>query len=154
MNESTKTMAFAGVAVLVMAVAVLARPRLPEPDLDSPVGTTLNKVTDPLLATHLKIVEFDEDSASLRPFEVEKVNSRWVIPSHQSYPADAEQQMADAATSVMNLDILGVVTSNAGDHVTYGVVEPDAQKLEVGAAGVGTLVKMEDKDGKTVWRRS
>ncbi|MCA9246621.1 MAG: DUF4340 domain-containing protein [Planctomycetales bacterium] len=150
MNESAKTLTFAGVAIFAMVVAVVARPKLPEADVDSPVGTQLNKVDDPLRATHLKIVEFVEDSSSLRPFEVEKIDNRWVIPSHNNYPADAEQQMADAATSVMNLEILGIVSTSTGDHETYGVIEPNAQKLEVGATGVGMQVTMEDADGKAL----
>ena len=39
-----------GILALAMVVAIFARPRLPESDLDSPVGTKLNAVDDPLRA--------------------------------------------------------------------------------------------------------
>ena len=47
----------------------------------------------------------------------------------------------------MDLKILSVVSSNTGDRELYGVVTPDASKLQPGAKGVGTRVTLKgDKD--------
>ena len=143
MSEGTKTISFICAAVLVVTIAVVTRPTAPAADPESPAGKMLAQVSDPLSATRLEITEYSQDTASLRNFEVAYIDGSWVIPSHQNYPADAEQQMGDAATSVMNRKILAVVSTNAGDHELYGVVEPQLN-LTAGATGVGTKVTMRD----------
>lgn len=150
MNEGTKTISFICGAVLAVGIAFLARPQPPAGDAGSPAGNLLNPVKNPLSAAQMKIIEYVEDTAALREFEVAQVNGAWVIPSQQNYPADAVEQMADAATSVMNRKILGVATTNAGDHERYGVIEPKLD-LSAGVRGVGMRVTMHDaKNDKLV----
>jgi tRNA pseudouridine-54 N-methylase len=108
---------------------VATQPRAPSPAQAVGVGKTLNEVEDPLSATRLQVIRFNEDTSSLSDFEVAQVDGVWVIPSHQDYPADAEQHMADAAMSVMNLQILGVASTNRAKHATYGAIDPDIEKL-------------------------
>ena len=62
-------------------------------------------------------------------------NGLWSIPSKDNYPADAAKQMAEAATSLMDRKILGVVSNNAGEHEQYGVIDPLGAKLERGPEG-------------------
>ena len=40
-----------------------------------------------------------------------------------------------------------MVSDSPSDHETYGVVDPDAGKIEAGASGVGKRVTLEDKSG-------
>ena len=77
-----------------------------------------------------------------------KGKTRWSIPSHDDYPADAKDQVASAAAGLMGLKILEMVSDNQGDQQEYGVVDPDPKTLKVGATGVGKKVVMKDKDGK------
>ncbi len=72
------------------------------------------------------------------------VNNRWSIPSHENYPADAKDQLAEAAASLIGLKVLEVVTDRPGDHPLYGVVEPDPKAAEGGATGIGMRVVMRD----------
>ena len=58
-----------------------------------------------------------------------QVNGVWSIPSHSDYPADAAEHMAQAATALLDLEILGVASTNAGDQELYGVITPDLAKL-------------------------
>ena len=53
---------------------------------------------------------FDEDTATMRPFKVAQVNGVWSIPSHSNYPADAREHMAEAATALLDLEILSVAS--------------------------------------------
>ena len=53
----------------------------------------------------------------------------WAIPSHSDYPADAAEHMAEAATALLDLEILGVASTSAGDQELYGVITPDPAKL-------------------------
>ena len=132
------------------------RPTLRANDTGDLRGQTLYASFEPLTAASLKIVAFDEDTSTVRPFEVKvtQVQSHgkptWSIPSHYDYPADAQNQLADAATALMGLKILDVVSDSPGDHELYGVVDPEAKDLQVGATGVGTRVIMKDKKGNTL----
>ena len=71
---------------------------------------------------------------------------RLVDPSHQNYPADAKEQLAKAATALMDLKILGVATNKPGEHELYGVLDPDPKTVGPGSIGIGNRVTM--KDGK------
>ena len=93
-------------------------------------------------------MRFDEDSATLREFEVAEQDGLWSIPSKDGYPADAAKQMAEAATSLMDRKILQVASKNAGDHEQFGVIDPLSPKLEPGQKGVGTRVTMSDEQNK------
>ena len=153
MNESIRTLIYVGVAGVVSLLAWAWQPTIVEQDVRSNVGKQLfEKFKDPLAARSLKIVQFDEQSAALRTFEVAQKDGRWVIPSHGNYPADAENQLKDAASSLMNLEILAAASEATGDHELYGVLEPDAAKLKVGSKGVGTLVGMQDGQGNDLMR--
>ena len=117
MSEWTKTFVFGGVALILMLVAFLTQPSTAVPDTPDIVGDMLfDKFDDPQKATSLKITKFDEEIGELVEFEVARNKSgRWVIPSHSSYPADAEQQMRNAALSMIDLEVLGVASEVDSD---------------------------------------
>ena len=154
MKESTKTFTFIVAAAIVVLLAVISRPRPPRPAEETKVrGTTLFEDFEPLAATSLEIFDFDEEQATVRPFKVAQApgkdgSVRWAIPSHENYPADAQDQLADAAASMMGLTILDKVSDSPGEHATYGVLEPDPNRLKAGVTGVGTKVILRDKDNK------
>jgi hypothetical protein len=145
MSEMTKTMMFVAVALGALGAGWVTRPSSAVLDVKTLVGEVLAKnFTDPGEAKRLRVVKFDEDSATLRDFEVAEQDGLWTIPSKNGYPADAEKQMAEAATSLMDRKILSVASENAGDHEQYGVIDPQSPKLEVGQKGVGTHVTISD----------
>ncbi len=151
MNEAVKTLIYVGVAVVVALVAVFTYPKQEDfqpPDL---IGKTLfPSFSNPEMATDLKIVKFNEDLGQLSEFEVARDSKTglWSIPSSSNYPADAEPQMRNAATSLIDLQVVDIVSQNANDHQLYGVIEPDKQKMEASQQGVGLLVTIEDAKGK------
>lgn len=151
MTEWNKTGIFAGVAVLVCAVYLAARPKQETFRVTGVVGKALfEDFEDPTAAASLEIVTYDEDLAELRTFEVSK-NSKtglWTIPSNDDYPADAEDRIRDVATGLVGVIVQGVASQDAGDHELYGVLEPDAEERQLGDKGVGLLVRFEDKKGK------
>jgi len=150
MNENSKTTVFVAAAAVVVVLAWFSRPRVR--DFDAPpevVGQTLFDIK-PLDVTSLEITQYDEQTGQVKPFKVAQVKDRWSIPSHQNYPADAKDQVVDAATSLTNRTILALVSSSPGDHAQYGVLDPADKSLKAGTTGVGTRVVMRDKDDKTV----
>ena len=100
----------------------------------------------------MDIVEYDESTATVHPFKVALVDfkgkRRWSIPSHSDYPADADKQVAGAATALMGLKILSVEGDTQADHEKFGVVDPDPKTLKAGATGVGMRVVIRDKNNK------
>lgn len=85
-------------------------------------------------------------------FRVEQLpNGRWVIPSHHSYPADAQEQLADTASSVIGIKRGGMVTRWSSDHEKYGVVNPKQRTLTASEVdGVGKRISLENKKGKVL----
>ena len=154
MSESSKTMVFVAAAVLALGALITVeygtRLRSPELAPQEMVGQQLFDDFQPLEVTSLQIVKYDEQTGQPRRFEVAQVNDIWSIPSHANYPADAEDQLADAATSVMGREVLTLASESPGDHALYGVIDPGAKELESGAIGVGTRVVMKGADDKTL----
>ncbi|MEM9364700.1 MAG: DUF4340 domain-containing protein [Planctomycetota bacterium] len=154
MNEEKKTGAFWGIAAVMLAVGLFfARPASNTEDSEIGPGTPLfEEFKDPLAATSLKVVSFDEDQGQLDTFEVRRdsESGQWTIPSRSGYPADAVEQMKDAANSLVGLQILDVQTRSAEFHDELGVVEPKLDDLEVGDEGVGRLVSFRDASQKTL----
>ncbi|MEX0613955.1 MAG: DUF4340 domain-containing protein [Pirellulales bacterium] len=145
MSENAKTITFVVVGLLAIVVGLATRPSSADLDVETLVGENLTKHFDsPEEAKRLRIVRFDEDTATLREFEVAEQEGLWTIPSKSGYPADAARQMAEAATSLMDRKILDVASHSAGDHEEYGVIDPLSPKLEPGQKGVGTRVTMSD----------
>lgn len=147
-NESKKTLIFVAVAAILAAVAFFTRPIRPEDDGQQRRGPLFAAFT-PQEAASLSIDEFDEKTGQVFPFQVAKVNGVWSIPSHENYPADAKEQMAAAAASLMNLDIYDVASDSPGDHELYGVIAPTEKELgQSKAKGIGARVTLADEKGR------
>jgi hypothetical protein len=149
MSENAKTVTFVVIGLLAIGLGLITRPRSAEVSEETLVGVDLTKnFNSPEDAKRLRIVRFNEDTATLSEFEVAEQDGLWSIPSKDGYPADAARQMAEAATSLMDRKILQVASKNAGDHEQFGVIDPLSPKLEPGQLGVGTRVTMKNADDK------
>ncbi len=147
MNENTKTLIFVLAAVGILLVAWAVQPRLPEERPQEEVGQLLVPEFDPRSTASLEIVKYDEKEARIETFEVthNKQKGGWSIPSHDNYPADAKEHLAEAAITFTNVKILDVAAEDPGDHKQYGVLDPDPRDPR---EGMGTKVIMKDKEGK------
>ncbi|MEE9128710.1 MAG: DUF4340 domain-containing protein [Phycisphaerales bacterium] len=149
MNEQIKTIIYIVVAGVSLVVAWVARPASPSRDPLNDAGQAFfEDFADPLDAASLQIVEFDEDTASPRAFKVARHDGVWSIPSHENYAADAENQFADAATSMIGLIKGSNVSDSPSDHELYGVIDPT--QAEPGAVGVGMRVTLQSETGRTL----
>ncbi len=110
------------------------------------------ELSDAAKAASLEIVSYDDELSTLHPFKVMQAGGVWVLPAHQNYPADAKDQLAAAATSLVDLKMLDVVSQSAADHETYGVIEPDPEKIKPGMTGIGQLVEIRDASGNKLAR--
>lgn len=94
--------------------------------------------TDPTLATSLEVVTWDDKAAKVVRFAVEQKQGRWVIPSHNDYPADGTERMGKAAASFIDVKKDIYYGDNAAEHGQFGVLDP------AGADGKG------DEKGKHI----
>ncbi|MFO0913856.1 MAG: DUF4340 domain-containing protein [Pirellulales bacterium] len=149
MSEINKTLAYAALAGVAVIAAVVTRPAPVKVNADSMAGKQLfESFKDPASAKSLKIVRFDQDLGDVKDFEVRQVNGRWVLPSNSNYPADAENTIRDAATQFIGLKAIGLQSNDESSHATYGVLEPNSDSRKGISTEVGTLLEMEDADGK------
>jgi len=101
-------------------------------------------------AVELKITTYDDLTARIKSFSVKRDGTgQWVIPSHNNYPADAEEQMGSAAAAFSTLEVKEVIDVDSGAHKDYRVIEPNTDTLDVGTDGVGTLITVSDEEGKS-----
>ena len=155
MNEGRTTAIFAGVAAVTLALAFWSMPKAinsTENEAQKMRNTVLfEKFDEPSKAASLQIVKYNESLGQLDPFEISKdKGGMWKIPSHDDYPADAAEQVRDAATPLIGLKSLDVVTTKPDEHAMYGVLNPDDKNLKVGESGVGMLVRVKDASDKII----
>jgi hypothetical protein len=103
-----------------------------------------------LAVKSLEIVTYDEATATPHQFKVAVSQRGWSLPSRFDYPADAKDQVAEAASGLMNLKVMEVASDSVADHKEYGLVDPTEKNLSAGATGVGTRVTMKDGGGKVL----
>ena len=145
MNPMIRTMTFVAVAVISTAVAFTAN-FLSKPNRQSgPVsyGEFFPDFTDPSRATSIRIVSYDESLAAVKDFTVVHDNG-WRISSHNDYPADGQEQLGKAASSMISLKRGSLVTHRAADHERYGVIDPVDEK-NLSLKGRGTRVTLLQK---------
>jgi len=149
-----RTAAFLAAGGALLVAGWFAQPRFTASRVVAPETQSVlfPELADAAKAASLEIVSYDDELATLRPFKVVQSGGVWVLPSHENYPADAKDQLAAAATELVDRPILGVVSTSPGDHETYGVIEPDPEKIKPGMTGVGQLVEIRDASGNRLAR--
>jgi hypothetical protein len=138
---------------LLLGFGWAVQPRFKPAKVDSAAERVLfPALTDAEKAASLEIIRYDDELATLYPFKVIKSGGVWVLPSHQNYPADAKDQLAAAATELVDLKTLDEVSSRASDHELYGVIEPDQEKIKPGMTGIGQMIEIRDASGSKMAR--
>ncbi|HVZ95070.1 MAG TPA: DUF4340 domain-containing protein [Phycisphaerales bacterium] len=149
MTDFTKTLAMIVVAAGLAGAVYVTRPVAITDASFSDVGQELFPgFTDPAKAASLEVVAYDEGSASFKPFKVIWDGKKWVIPSHYNYPADAKENMAQAASAFVGVTKEVVASERAADHEELGVVDPSDAAAP--AKGRGTRVTIRDAAGATL----
>ncbi|MBT6920245.1 MAG: DUF4340 domain-containing protein [Planctomycetaceae bacterium] len=148
-----RTAVFVFAGLLLLGFGWVVQPRFKPATVDSAAERVLfPALTDAEKAASLEIIRYDDELATLYPFKVIKSGGVWVLPSHQNYPADAKDQLAAAATELVDLKTLDEVSSRATDHELYGVIEPDQEKIKPGMTGIGQMIEIRDASGSKLAR--
>ena len=149
MNEMPRTLAYAGIALALAALAIVSRPALPKAAVFEDQGKAFYpEFKDPLLAASLEVTDHDEATARVRRFKVVLQDGKYVVPSKWNHPADAKDRLAKTASAMIGLGKDDVRTDQPKDHEMYGVVDPS--ESAAGAAGRGSRVTLRDASGKVL----
>ena len=127
MDQAKKTLAFVVVAFLsvVLAVVVDWATRPKKISGFEKVGQEFYPdFKDPNEATALRVVVYDENTATAKPFMVEFKDGAWRIPSHHNYPADAKDRLARTAASLIGIKREALATRRPSDYARFGVIDP------------------------------
>lgn len=151
-RESIRTSLFSitGWVIASLAVFFFMKSNYVEPPrINQRVGEPLFKGFEPIDVKRLQIVKYDAESGQFDDFRVEQRGGDvWRIPSHGNYPADAFEQVQNAANSLINLTVIDVIADEDVDEELFGVIEPDPQNISAGQEGVGTRVTVRDKNNR------
>ena len=125
MSETNKSLSYLGGGILILLVALVTVPGRVAPDAFLDVGEAFfPEFTDPNVAVSLEVVDFDEDTASARPFKVTSQGGKWTIPSHHDYPADGKELLAKTAAGIIEMRKDDFRSNNVADHEACGVLDP------------------------------
>jgi hypothetical protein len=155
MNPWAKTALYltaaAGLALSVYATRPVSKDVAMLSDVGKPLAPALESAVkkDPASVKSLEVISYDQQAAKVRAFKVAFDGTRWSIPSHSGYPADAADKVARAAAAFDGLVRERLVTEKKSDHASLGVLAPDDETaIATGAQGVGTRVTMRDAAGQ------
>ncbi len=148
MSETRRTMTYAGAALLLLTLAFLTAPRHITPDAFLDRGEAFfPEFTDPNVATTLEVIEFDEETAAARPFQVTFNKNKWTIPSHHDYPADGKERLAKTAAGVIGIKKDDFRSNNVADHEAFSVLDPLDQTVTT-LKGRGKRVTIKGESGQ------
>lgn len=128
MTETARTITFAVVAAVSLAIAWFAAPstditpkELQAAKLGQPFFADFTNPNEP---TSIRVVTFDEGKAASKIFAVKFDHGLWTIPSHHNYPADGADRLARTAASTIAIKREELRSDSDVDHEELGVVDP------------------------------
>jgi hypothetical protein len=151
MNEINKSIAFIAVAAACIALAIFSTPAKIDPtSKGSRMGQSLFETFDPRDAIGIEIVEIDEENLEAKSIEIAQTDKGWLIrrPQMPDYPANADNQVKDVSTILLDLRILDTAAEGAGEHANFGVLDPS--KATPGDLGVGKSIALKNNSGSNL----
>ncbi len=147
MSELQRTAIFCVVAAVLVASATVVDPGRVTPEIFNDQGEAFSPdFTDPQAPKMIEVIDYDAATATARPLKVEFKDSKWSIPSHHSYPADAEERLANTAAALIELRKDMIISDRAEDDAEYDVIDPLDQSAS-SLAGRGKRVTLRDENG-------
>ena len=147
-NDIAKTAGFVVVATILTGAAFLTIPDRSASNADFKDQGQLffPDFKDPNACTDLEVIDYDPTTARTTEFKVMFKNNKWVIPSHNNYPADAKDRLAKTAGGVVDLNKETIRSDRVEDHEALGVLDP--LDLKAGLKGRGKRVTLRDQSEK------
>ena len=147
MNQMTRTLAFVIAASASVIGAVVAHIATKPPVVEDPAHELIGKeffpgFTDPTKATAVRVAGWNPKTNKVEQFEVRNENGQWLIPSHNNYPADGQDQLAKAAASAVGIVRGSLASESADTFERMGVIDPLDETAPQGAGATGTRITL------------
>ncbi len=147
MTELKKTGIFCLAALLLAVAALVFDTGGVTPEIFSDQGDPFYPdFTDPQAPKAIEVIDYDEATATAHPLKVEFRDNQWSIPSHYSYPADAQDRLPKTAAALMELRKDAIVSDSVEDHSVYGVVDP-IDPAATTLTGRGKRITLRNENG-------
>jgi Domain of unknown function (DUF4340) len=144
MNESVKTAGFVVCATALVVAASVTAPERRLASVFSDEGEAFYpQFHDANAVKAIEVVDYDESTATARPFKVEFRRSRWLVASNNDYPIDVGDRLVKTSAALMDLKKDQVRSDAPQDHAKYGVIDPLDQKVS-SLQGRGKRVTLRD----------
>ena len=144
MNENKKTLYYIGTALVLAVLAFIFAPKRITPEAFVEQGVEFfPEFTDPNTATSLEVVSFDENTGQPMQFKVHFKGGRWTIPSHNDYPADAQDRLAKTAAGVIGIKRDDFRTDNVAEYAKCGVNDPLDESAAIQGRGQRITIRGE-----------
>lgn len=142
LDENRKTLWFAGVALVLMVLAIIVSPRRITPEAFIDQGEPFfPEFVDPNEATTLEVIDYNKVTGESLPFKVSFENGKWSIPSHYGYPADGQSRLANTAAAVIEIKKDDYRSSAVAEHEKFGVVDPLDENAALQGRGKRITIK-------------
>jgi hypothetical protein len=129
MREGIKTAIFAVAALALAVVAAVVEPESYTPSIMSDQGEPFfPNFTDAHAVKTIEVIDYDEATATARPFKVAFEKGRWILPSHNNYPVEIGDRLVRTSAALTDLRKDEVRSDSPHDHAKYGVIDPLDQK--------------------------
>ena len=151
MNENTKTIAFIAVAGAALGLAFITAPEGRDPaSTGNKMGQALLEEFDPRAATGIRIVEIDDEVGDAKAIEIAQTEKGWYIkrPPKADYPADADNQLQDVSTILLDVRIHDLAAEGSGEHAKLGVLNPNTANSQ--DAGIGRYLALKNSTGSNL----
>jgi hypothetical protein len=145
MRESVRTSAFlAGAALLVFAAVRFEPERATARILDDQGQEFYPQFQDAAAVRTIEVIEYDEATATARPFQIEQRKGRWILPSHHDFPVEAGDRLQKTSAALIGLKKDQTATDSVAEHSRFGVVDPMDQRA-AGLTGRGKRVTLRNE---------
>ncbi len=150
MRETLQTAAFAGAALVLAVAAAVFEPEVVRPGMLSDQGEPFYpQFKDPAAVRSIEVVDYDEATATARPFQVKFEKGRWVLPGNHNYPVEVGDRLVKTSAALMDLRKDLVRSDSVTDHATYGVIDPLDQQV-ASLKGRGKRVTLRDEHNRVL----
>ena len=150
--ELARTVVYAAVGLTLLVLACVVALAIQPPTLaeyDDVGEAFYPEFDDASQAAGIRVAAWNDTSSRVEEFEVKREADGWVIPTHSNYPADGEDELARAATSMLGIERDARFEGGEDVFERYDLVDP----LDTGYVklkGRGRRVSLTDRAGDTL----
>ncbi len=149
-SELARTTLYVAAALALVIAAAWVEPESYRPEIFSDQGEAFfPQFRDVLAVKAIEVMDYNEAEAVARPLKIEFRKGRYVLASHDGYPAEARDRLAKTAAALLDLKRDVVVSDRFEEHGKYGVIDPLDPK-NPSLTGRGKRVTLRNAQGEVL----